>query len=161
MEDTNSILKNRQEKQFLINPNIYYAKKVKDNKKKILYVFAAITTTFTIIMFILYCIKKPTDINDNNEDKYKDNNMDHNKKYIIKNSSIVYNNNTTKNYPGLELFKYQNMLPHLTPDLNIDSSIEEIFNAREIYISDVRITPEYIKYIRPINETEEKKYKKR
>ena len=34
MEDTNSILKNRQEKQFLINPKIYYAKKVKDNKKK-------------------------------------------------------------------------------------------------------------------------------
>ena len=161
MEDINPILKNRQEKQFLINPNIYYAKKVKDNKKKILYVFAAITTTFTIIMFILYCIKKPTDINDNNEDKYKDNNMDHNKKYIIKNSSIVYNNNTTKNYPELELFKYQNMLPHLTPDLNINSSIEEIFNARQIYISDVRITPEYIKYIRPINETEEKKYKKR
>ena len=27
------------------------------------------------------------------------------------------------------------------------------------YISDIRLSPEYIKYIRPINETEEQKYK--
>ena len=40
-------------------------------------------------------------------------------------------------------------------------SIKEIFNARQIYISDIRITTDYIKYIRPINETEELKYKKR
>ena len=54
------------------------------------------------------------------------------------------------------------MLPHLTPDLKeISPTIEEVFNARQIYISDVRITPDYIKYIRPINETEELKYKKR
>ena len=61
-----------------------------------------------------------------------------------------------------EFYKYQNMMPHLTPDLSIKpSSLEDIFNARQIYISDVKITPEYIRYIRPINETEEEKYKKR
>ena len=40
------------------------------------------------------------------------------------------------------------------------SSLKKIFNARQIYISDVRITPDYIRYIRPINETEGEKYKK-
>jgi hypothetical protein len=56
------------------------------------------------------------------------------------------------------------MLPHLKNDFNetnIPSSLEEIFNAREIYISDARITPDYIRYLRPINETDEEKYKKR
>ena len=37
---------------------------------------------------------------------------------------------------------------------------DEIFNSRQIYISDIRITPDYIRYLRPINETEELKYNK-
>ena len=53
------------------------------------------------------------------------------------------------------------MFPHLTPNpKDIPSSTEEIFTARQIYISDIRITPDYIKYIRFINETNEEKYKK-
>ena len=57
------------------------------------------------------------------------------------------------------------MIPHLISDFknninNIPSSLEEIFNAREIYISDARITHDYIRYIRPINEIDEEKYKK-
>ena len=57
--------------------------------------------------------------------------------------------------------KYESMLPHLSTNLNITpSSLEQIFNARELYISDVRITRNYIRYIRFINETEEEKYKK-
>ncbi len=53
------------------------------------------------------------------------------------------------------------MLPFLTPDLKLSpSSINDFFNARETHISDVGITPEYIGYLRPINETEEKKYLK-
>ena len=60
------------------------------------------------------------------------------------------------------LSKFQNMLPRLNHNFNgIPSSINEIFNAREIYISDSRITPEYIKYIRPINEPKEKRHKKK
>ena len=49
------------------------------------------------------------------------------------------------------------MLPSLTPDFKLfPSSINEIFNAKQIYISDIRITPEYIRFLRPINETQEK-----
>ena len=50
------------------------------------------------------------------------------------------------------------MLPRLKNDFNetnIPASLEEIFNERQIYISDARITPDYIRYIRPINETNE------
>ena len=60
-------------------------------------------------------------------------------------------------------YKYKNMLPRITPEVNAKSpsSIEEIFNSRQIYITDAKITPDYLKYIRPINETEEQKYNKR
>ena len=54
------------------------------------------------------------------------------------------------------------MLPHLNDNLNDSpSSLREIFNARQLYISDIRITQEFIRYIRPINDKEEQKYKKR
>ena len=39
------------------------------------------------------------------------------------------------------------MLPHITPDLNHFSPINEIFKARELYISDIKITNEYIKLL--------------
>ena len=61
-----------------------------------------------------------------------------------------------------ELNRFQNMLPHLNDNLNDSpSSLREIFNARQLYISDIRITQEFIRYIRPINDKEEQKYKKR
>ena len=58
---------------------------------------------------------------------------------------------------------YKNMMPRLTPDINTKppSSITEIFNSRQLYITDYEITSKYLKYIRPINEKEEKKYKKK
>ena len=121
-----------------------------NKRKKLLNISLGFITIFLILIFIIYFIKKSN--NDNDNDINPDN------IYLINNSSIVYNN---KNIKDSDFSKYQNMLPHLTPDLNVNSSIEEIFNARQIYISDVKITPEYIKYIRPINETEEEKYKKR
>ena len=52
---------------------------------------------------------------------------------------------------------YRNMMPRLSPNKSA-ASIDEIFNSRQIYITDAKITPEYIKYIRTINETEEEKY---
>ena len=56
---------------------------------------------------------------------------------------------------------YKGMLPYLTPQLIYNfQNKEEVFKASQIYILDVRITQDYIRYIRPINETEEKKYKK-
>lgn len=52
--------------------------------------------------------------------------------------------------------KYRNMLPSLSSDGRKNPKyLEELFYTREIYINDAKITPEYIRYIRPINETEE------
>ena len=77
----------------------------------------------------------------------------------INNKTFLYKNNIKNN--NINALKYPNVIPRLSPDSNdIPSSLEEIFNARQIYISDAKITPDYIKYIRPINETEEEKYKK-
>ena len=71
--------------------------------------------------------------------------------YFYFNISIINNDN------------FENMLPRITPEENSKppSSLDEIFNSRQIYITDAKITPGYIKYIRPINETEEEKYNKR
>ena len=43
----------------------------------------------------------------------------------------------------------------------IPNSLNEIFYIRQLYISDADITTKYIQYIRPINEKEEEKYKKK
>ena len=67
---------------------------------------------------------------------------------------------------GIEIkseIDYRNMMPRLSPNKSVESpeSIDEIFNSRQIYITDAKITPEYIKYIRTINETEEEIYNTR
>ena len=41
---------------------------------------------------------------------------------------------------------------------NKTSNLSEIFKSRRLYISDANLTNKYIHYIKPINETEEKKY---
>ena len=86
---------------------------------------------------------------------------DANQKNLKENHNIFneVNNNISEES---EFSKYKNMLPSLSPDFKFyPSSINEIFDAREIYISDIRITPEYIRYLRPINKTQEQKYRKR
>ena len=57
--------------------------------------------------------------------------------------------------------KFNNILPKISLENNKAPSLEEIFNSRTLYISDANLTGEYIRYIRPINETEEEKYKKK
>ena len=66
-------------------------------------------------------------------------------------------------YSNCIINNYSNMMPRLTPDKDAESppSIYKIFNNRELYIKDIKIKPKYIKYIKPINKKEEKKYKKR
>ena len=139
-----SIRKNDPENQLFINSNIYIFKFSKYNKKQRLKLFTIpIMILIIISSFIIYFIK--------NINK---------RKFIPQNPlKIVYNNSTIKDP---EFLKYKDMMPHLTPDLNVyPSSIKEIFNARQIYISDSKISTEYIKFLRPINETEEIKFKKR
>ena len=64
--------------------------------------------------------------------------------------------NTYTNYKH----KFNNILPKLSLKTNKIPSLEEIFNSRILYISDEKLTGDYIRYIRPANETEEEKYKK-
>ena len=151
-----SIPKNKQEEQFLINPNKYHLKKKTSTNKTFIFIFL-ITIIIIFILVIILTIKyKHRKNNVNNYYNYNNNNEI---KKMFEQFKIVYNinNNNSKDFS-----KYQNMLPRLTPDINESPpSIKEIFNARQIYIPSVKITSDYLKYLRPINETEEEKYLKR
>jgi len=64
--------------------------------------------------------------------------------------------------PEKEINKFADFLPKIDlSDENYIPSVSQVFNSRELFISDVNLTLDYINYIRPINETEEKKYKKK
>ena len=64
-------------------------------------------------------------------------------------------------YKDENLQIYKDILPK-TNELNQETqSLEEIFNSRRLFISDANLTPDYIRYIRKINETEEKEYNKK
>ena len=156
-----SIPKNKQEEQLFINPNRKSLLKKKNNQiiLKYKYVFFSLFGLLIIIL-ILFIIKGI------NNSKIFKNNIIYNSNIKINNSIYIENdykkvyNINGKSDPNFS--KYKNMLPRLSPDFNTDpSSIEEIFNAREIYISDAKINSEYLKYLRPINETEEEKYNQR
>ena len=154
-----SAKKNRQEEQLFINPKVNKKIKIKKTKRKYLkkYIkkYSITIIIFLIILLIIFLLKKLL--------TFKTSKIKPNEIIEFINTTNITNNTITKKVTNdPEFYKYQNMMPHLTPDLSVKpSSLEEIFNARQIYISDVRITPEYIKYIRPINETEEEKYIKR
>jgi len=69
---------------------------------------------------------------------------------------LLYTNKTINEY--FIFSKFKKMLPGLNHNFSITpTNINEIFNARQLYISDARITPEYIRYIRPIDERKGKK----
>ena len=58
--------------------------------------------------------------------------------------------------------KYAEFLPKITLSSENDfPSVSQVFNSRELFISDINLTLDYINYIRPIDENEEKKYKKK
>ena len=60
-----------------------------------------------------------------------------------------------------KMYKFLKILP--TTSLNADyfPDLKEIFNSRQLYINDGELTNEYIHFIKPVNEKEEKKYKKK
>ena len=60
------------------------------------------------------------------------------------------NNNT---YSGFE-----DMIPRTSLNNNTVPYIYELFNSRELYIEEKKMTRKYIEYIRPINQTEEEQY---
>ena len=95
-------------------------------------------------------------------------------KFIIINLFFIYfeikniNYNDENENPALmEIEKRYRIgsknLNYLFPKVNLESnkipSLNEIFNSRTLFISDSNITGKYIRYIRPINNKLEKKYK--
>ena len=77
---------------------------------------------------------------------------------VFNDYELIYKNQTINEY---FLFnKFYDVLPRLTNSFNdTPSSLHQIFNAREIYIFDNKLTPEYIRYIRPINDKYNSYYK--
>ena len=55
--------------------------------------------------------------------------------------------------------KFADILPRTNFINNKIPSLKEIFKSRHLYINDANLTNEYIRFIKPINEKEEKKYK--
>ena len=76
-----------------------------------------------------------------------------------KNKSYKNNNNSFNDI--LPIINFNDILPKISLDNNSIPLIEEIFNSRKLFIYDTFLTKDYIKYIRPINETKEEKYKKK
>ena len=94
------------------------------------------------------------------------NNCKTNKKY----RKTVYNSKYSSIYKNKwafdedpDFFNFRDMLPFLYKNSNfydIPFKKKDLFNARQIYISDNKITRDYIKFIRDINETKELQPKK-
>ena len=57
--------------------------------------------------------------------------------------------------------KLLNILPRINTQKHVPSCLEDILNSRELFINDFDLTGDYIRFIRPINESEEKQYKKK
>ena len=116
-------------------------------------------------LLIIKNFKKLNPFSNNNKDNNIDNNKDNNKD---KNKD---NNSDSELNSFLEK-KFSHLLPRITlknddaddddDDNNLDEnipSLKDIFYSQEIYINDNNLTNEYIRYVRPINEKEEKIYK--
>ena len=67
---------------------------------------------------------------------------------------IIYNNIFFQ-VKQMKLFKFMDIFPKINSNETI-SNIENLFQSRELFINDNNITNEYIYFIRPINEAQEK-----
>ena len=72
--------------------------------------------------------------------------------YISKN---VCNNKKNK------IYTFKDILPKISPNTDYFPSLKEIFMSRHLYINDADLTSEYIRFIKPVNENEEKKYRRK
>ena len=66
----------------------------------------------------------------------------------------IYNSNILKMNDFLDLLPKTNITSSKEPNLT------EIFESRELFINNKNLTKEYIRFIKPINKTEEKEYEK-
>ena len=72
---------------------------------------------------------------------------------------INNNNNNNILMSSSNITEFYDILPKINLENNNNTNyLQDIFNSRELFINDKDLTGEYIKFIRPINEEEEKKY---
>ena len=110
-----------------------------------------------ISLIILSSAKQANYIKVKKDLKKKNNNSN-----ILINNSFINNKNAYNDGP--DFLKFQNMFPFLYKNynsFNIPLKKEDLFTSRQIYISEARITPDYIKFIRSINETDKPELKKK
>ena len=142
-------IKTKEKQEILIKKN-----KKNKNKNILIILFLLIILLILVLLFNIMKIYEKT------KKQYFYNNTKYNIKYNTKNNTknnIKYNTKNNIKHKG----PFDDMLPRINLNNNTTPSLEEIFNSRILYISDVHITKEYIKYLRPVNETEEAKFKKR
>ena len=65
-----------------------------------------------------------------------------------------------KKYKYINSTKFQEFLPKINLNNDTIPSFNDIFNSRTLFISS-NLTKEYIRYIRPIDKIEDKKYRKK
>ena len=164
-KNNNFFQKYPSEEQLFIHSNRYQKLKNKNNRNNCIYIFIIIISILLLIILIslIKIITKPKK-NQNQSFIRKENiqNVNNSTYNNIYNINNAYNNkNTDETIEPIDS-RFIDMLPRLFPDVTKKpSSLKEIFNARQLYIPDTRITPEYIRYVRPVNETEVIKYQKR
>ena len=60
-----------------------------------------------------------------------------------------------------KLLKFNGILPKINLQQDNFTNLKEIFKSRQLYINDADLTKEYIRFIKPVNENEERKFKKK
>ena len=121
-----------------INKNNKYIKKDKP----------ILTIILIISIFILLLISILSNYINNNEDPNFKLNYENIQNLKLDNRNISDN------------IKFYDILPKISLEQNNNfSSLDEILNSRQLFINDADITKEYIRYIKKINDTNEKKYR--
>ena len=129
------------ERDLNLDSKIFSKKNLPSNQakgtKKIIFILSSLIFFLCITYFIL-----KNNIKEINED----------------NDSLYDKDNSYKNIEK----EFYNILPKISLHNNSNvTSLSEVFESRELFISDINLTLEYINFIRPIDKKIEKKYKKK
>ncbi len=67
----------------------------------------------------------------------------------------------SKIFLKIKILKFIEIIPKISLDNKNFPNLKQLFKSRQLYINEANLTNEYIRFIKPINEKEEKKYKKK
>ena len=74
---------------------------------------------------------------------------------------ILFIEYLSENHLKKTILKFIEILPKISLKKNNFPNLKEIFKSRELYINDADLTNEYIRFIKPVDENEEKKFTKK